>query len=328
MNRRTLLLGLLAAAGLIALALTYNAGIETPQQPDPVDANEETTVEMDQSRSPKLDQSVAAFQAAGASPALMAVLHDIGSSPGVAADLLGAVGPEELSRTFSPVPTRHGGERSNALVFALDAGNAEAFAPLVAAGADPTADRGLFADVAVRHYTGSLLDRNWDLSVQALGIYLTAGGDPTFTDQESNLPLYGLALMEGNLPGAQRLLDGGADIWAPTRKWDQEASALALMTYSPTIMTFMTSAAERGAFESAPPDAISKVIEFYADGFLDDDRAAPDPTFAHAGTAGVAEEVDKAELVLRLFQAIEPLAPENTDLSHVLSFDQSGGSDE
>jgi hypothetical protein len=315
MKRWKLLLGLLAAAGLIASALTYKAGIETPRPSNPVDASEET-MEIDQSRSPKLDQSIAAFQAAGASPEFMAVLNDIQTSPGVAADPLGAAGPEELSRTYSPVPTRHGGERSSALIFALDAGNAEAFDALVAAGADPTADRGLFAAVAVRHYTGSLPDRNWDLSVQALDIYLTAGGDPTFADQESNLPLYGLALMEGNLPGALRLLEGGADIWARTRKWDQEASALALMTYSPTTMTFMAIAAERGAFDNAPPDAISRVIEFYADGFLDDDRAAPDPTFAHAGTAGMAEEVDKAELVLQLFRAIEPLAPENTDLSH------------
>lgn len=328
MRRVALIIGAVAALAVVAVLLLpvqVTVTSETSTSPGEPIVTEDAAQD---GLSGFAERQIADFIAAGAGEPLVRVLREIAAGGPVSQTALDAVPPETLAEVYRPVQVSFGsGSEASALSFAMGLENTGAVAQMLDAGAPPMAGQGHLPLVAVRYSNRDWngLERDWSVSLATLEAYFAAGGDPDFASETENLPLFVIALNNGNVPAANRLREGGADVWARSRGSGQTPGLLRAMDYHHDTMRFIIEAAEGGAFARAPEGATEEVIAFYARGFLDEDGDRPDPSFAKSGLVGVREDIDKAELVLALFRALEPLAPENVTLQRVLSFDDASG---
>ena len=320
----TLVLGLLAYELMFPKLTVTNLGSDGTAK-DAISAEEEPSEQ--EGIPPFLQKQIVQFAALGASDALVVVLEQIALGGAISADALSVVPPEEFSTLYKPVSVTFGsGDEATALTFALGAENPKAIEQMLQAGAPPMGGGGDLPLVAVRynnrHWNG--LERDWSVSLAAMTAYLDAGGDPDFVSPLENRPLFVIARQNANYAVMRLLYERGADVWARAPGARQKPGLLQLINFHHETMQFLIEIAENGEFGNAPEGAIDRVIEFYAGGYLDDDRVAPDPDFAKSGSASRYDDVDKSELVLTLFRLLEPLAPENDTLALVLSFDGAG----
>lgn len=268
-----------------------------------------STADIHQLQNRRAQHAYDVVRAAGAPDPVLALLRNIADKGTAPQQMIEEVGASANAR-FSA-----NGASESVLSFAATARQIGAVEELLAAGLEPTG-AGLFPLTVVRMHDRDGLERDWSVSRPYLDLYYSANGPVDFSSDDLPIPLFAVALSEGNLMAAIDLVEHGADPWIRERNGAADFAVYVARSYHPESLDFAVALAESGQLRDAPAEAVASLAEFYAAGYFNSAGTERDPWFVQNAPTVPGSIATFLDIAVR-----EGVVERTGDIAKVLDFE-------